>query len=239
MEIRDKVALVTGSTRGIGRAIGEKLCRLGAIVYFNSHNSIDEGNKLQAKLQQGGLKAVYVEGDVSCEEEVRNIFEIIKNEQGRLDILVNNAGIYRKDKPEYKNYSAIHKVNGYGYFLCSLLASQIIKTGKIVNISSIYGLNPDQNSILASGVKAEIEAYTKAFAKKLKGKIEVNAVAPGYTETPLLKASLSQDFIDSVINETPIGRLVKPDEIAEEVISLIQNDRITGQTIIVDGGYML
>ena len=96
MEIRDKVALVTGSTKGIGRAIGEKLCRLGVIVYFNSHNSTDEGTKLQAELQQEGLKAFYVEGDVSSEEEVRNIFEIIKNEQGRLDILVNNAGIYRK-----------------------------------------------------------------------------------------------------------------------------------------------
>src|SRR3989338_10139690 len=96
MEIRDKVALVTGSIRGIGRAIGEKLCRLGAIVYFNSHNSRDEGIKLQAEFQQDGLKAFYVECDVSSEEEVRNIFEVIKNEQGRLDILVNNAGIYRK-----------------------------------------------------------------------------------------------------------------------------------------------
>ncbi|MBS3139766.1 SDR family NAD(P)-dependent oxidoreductase [Candidatus Woesearchaeota archaeon] len=83
MEIRDKVALVTGSTRGIGRAIGEKLCRLGSVVYFNSHNSRDKGIKLQAEFQQDGLKAFYVECDVSSEEEVRNIFEVIKNEQGR------------------------------------------------------------------------------------------------------------------------------------------------------------
>ena len=239
MEIRDKVALVTGSTRGIGRAIGEKLCRLGSVVYFNSHNSRDKGIKLQAEFQQDGLKAFYVECDVSSEEEVRNIFEVIKNEQGRLDIFINNASIYRKDEPDYENYSEIHKVNGYGYFLCSLLASQMMEAGKIVNISSIYGINPDQDSILASGVKAEVEAYTKAFAKKLKGRIEVNSVAPGYTETPLLKASLSQDFIDNVVSKIPIGRLVRPDEIAEAVISLIQNDGITGQTIVVDGGYTL
>ena len=110
---------------------------------------------------------------------------------------------------------------------------------KDVNISSIYGINPDQDSILASGVKAEVEAYTKAFAKKLKGRIGVNSIAPGYTETPLLKASLSRDFIDNVVSKIPIGRLVKPDEIAEAVISLIHNDGITGQTIVVDGGYTL
>lgn len=239
MEIKDKVALVTGSTRGIGRALGEKLCKLGAIVYFNSHNSKDEGDKLPAEFQKAGLKAFYAEGDVSSEEEARKIVEIIKNEQGRLDILVNNAGIYRHDKQDYGNYSALHKVNGYGYFLCSLLASQIMNVGKIVNISSMYGIHPDQDSILASGVKAEVEAYTKAFARMLKGKIEVNSVAPGYTETPLLRASLSQDFIDSVVSNTPMGRLVRPDEIAEAVVSLIQNDGITGQTIVVDGGYTL
>lgn len=239
MELRDKVALVTGSTRGIGRAIGEKLCRLGAIVYFNSHNSKDEGDKLQAEFRQAGLRAFYVVGNVSSEKEVRKIFQKVKNEQGRLDILVNNASIYRKDESNYENYSAIHKVNGYGYFLCSLLASQMMETGKIVNISSIYGINPDSDSILASGVKAEVEAYTTAFAKKLKGKVEVNAVAPGYTETPLLRTSLSQDFIDNVVSNTPIGRLVKPQEIADAVISLIQNDGITGQTTVVDGGYTL
>ncbi len=239
MEIKDKVALVTGSTRGIGRAIGEKLCRGGAIVYFNSHNSGDEGTKLQSEFQQERLNAFYVAGDVSSEEEVRKILKIIKTEQGRLDILVNNAGIYRRDEPDYETYSAIHKLNGYGYFLCSLLASQIMETGKIVNISSIYGINPHPDSILASGVKAEVEAYTRAFAKKLKGKVEVNSVAPGYTETPLLRTSLSQDFIDNVVSNTPLGRLIRPEEIADAVVTLIQSDGITGQTIIVDGGYTL
>lgn len=239
MEIRDKVALVTGSTRGIGRAIGEKLCRLGAIVYFNSHNSKVEGDKLLAESQKAGLKAFYVVGDVSSEKEAKRIFEIIQKEQGRLDILVNNAGIYRQDEPDYENYSAIHKVNGYGYFLGSLLASQIMETGKIVNISSIYGINPDQDSILASGVKAEVEAYTRAFAKKLKGKVEVNSIAPGYTETPLLRASLSQDFIDNVVSNTPIGKLIRPEEIADAVVTLIQSDGITGQTIIVNSGHTL
>lgn len=239
MEIKDKVALVTGSTRGIGRAVGEKLCRFGAVVYFNSHTSKDEGIKLQVELRQQGLKAFYIAGNVSSEEEVRKIFETIKHEHGQLDILVNNAGIYCKDTIHYLDYSTLHKVNGYGYFLCSLLASQIMRGGKIINISSIYGVQPDQDSILASGVKAEVEAYTKAFARKLKGKIEVNSVAPGYTETPLLKASLSPAFIDDVIRNTPTGRLVRPAEIADAVIFLIKNDGITGQTIVVDGGYTI
>lgn len=239
MEIRDKVALVTGSTRGIGRAIGDKLCRLGAIVYFDSHNSRVEGDKLLAESQKAGLKAFYIVGDVSSEKEAKRIFEIIQKEQGRLDILVNNASIYRQDEPDYETYSAIHKLNGYGYFLCTLLASQMMKTGKIINISSIYGINPHPDSILASGVKAEVEAYTRAFAKKLKGKVEVNSVAPGYTETPLLRASLSQDFIDNVVSNTSIGRLIRPEEIADAVVTLIQSDGITGQTIVVDGGYTL
>ncbi|MBI5003074.1 SDR family oxidoreductase [Candidatus Woesearchaeota archaeon] len=237
MEIKGKVAFVTGSTRGIGRTVGEKLCSLGALVYFNSHNSKDEGIKLQTELEQHGLKALYLHGDVSSEEEVRKIFKIIKKQQGRLDILINNAGIYLPDKSDYESYSAIHKVNGYGYFLCTSLASEMMESGKIINISSIYELDADSNSILASGVKAEVGAYTRAFAKKLKGKIEVNAVAPGYTETPLLRNSLSQTFIDTIITNTPMGRLVRPVEIADAVIFLIRNDGITGQTIVVDGGY--
>ncbi|NQU78675.1 SDR family oxidoreductase [Candidatus Woesearchaeota archaeon] len=239
MKIKDKVVLVTGSTRGIGKAIGDRLCKLGAIVYFNSLNSKDEGIKLQAELKQHGLNASYIDGDVSSEREVRKIFETINREQGRLDILVNNAGIYRQDSIDCDNYFKIHKLNGYGYFLCTLFASQMMETGKIINISSIYGVEPDKDSILASGVKAEVEAYTRAFAKKLKGKVEVNSVAPGYTETSLLRESLSQEFIDNIVKNTPIGRLVKPEEIADAVIFVIESDGLTGQTVVVDGGYTL
>lgn len=239
MEIQDKIALVTGSTRGIGRAIGEKLCRLGAIVYFNSHSSEAKGIKLKEELQKQGLKAFYINADVSSEREVRKIFETIKKQQGRLDILVNNAGVYLQDTASYDDYLTIHKVNGYSYYLCCYLASQMMNRGKIVNISSIYGVAPDQDSILASGVKAEVEAYTLAFAKKLKGKVWVNSIAPGYIETTLLKTNLSKEYIDNAIRNTPIRRLIKPEEIANTVVYLVNNDGITGQTIIVDGGYIL
>lgn len=162
MDIKNKIALVTGSTRGIGRAIAEQLCKEGALVYLNSRNA-EEGEKLEAELRQQEGEVTYINGDVSSEDDVRRIFKSIR-QRGTLNIVVNNAGIYRDDRRDYRNYETIHKVNGYGYFLCSCLAAEIMNEGKIINISSIYGSNPDQDAILASGVKAEVEAYTKSLS---------------------------------------------------------------------------
>src|SRR3989344_3600605 len=204
MELKNKVALVTGSTRGIGKAIVELLCKNGAIVYINSFKSKEEGEKLQRKL----------------------------------DILVNNAGFYSNNK-DYETYESFHKVNGWGVYLCTIEAEKLIEKGKIINISSIYGIKPNPDSILASGVKAEVENYTKLFANKFKGRIEVNSVAPGYTNTKIVNDNFSEGVLIELLRNTSQKRLVKPEEIADAVIFLIENDSITGQTIVVDNGILI
>jgi len=238
MELKNKVALVTGSTRGIGKAIVELLCKNGAIVYINSFKSKEEGEKLQRELALRGFKAYYINANISSEVDVKRIFDIIKKEYGKLDILVNNAGFY-SDKTDYETYELFHKTNGLGIYLCTVEAEKIMKKGKIINISSIYGIKPNPDFILASGVKAEVESYTKVFAKKFKGRIEVNSVAPGYVDTKLVRDNFSEELLTKLLRNTSQKRLVKPEEIADAVIFLIEHDSITGQTIVVDNGILI
>ena len=242
MILENKIALVTGSSRGIGKAIAKELCRKGATVYLNSNTSKKEGENLEKNLLAKGYKAKYLNGNISSEKDVKEIFEVIKKEQGRLDILINNAGIYIKadlsNDCDYEDYKTFHKVNGWGTYLCTSHAEKLMSKGKIVNISSIYGINPNPNSIIASGVKAEVENYTKSLAKKFKGRIEVNSVAPGYTKTNLID-NVPKKLISKIIMNTSHKRLVKSEEIASAVIFLIENDAITGQTIVVDAGFII
>ena len=236
MEIKNKVALVTGSTMGIGRDIVELLCKNGAIVYINSFKSKEEGEKLQEDLTSKGFKVHYINGDISSESDVKRIFWIIKKEHGKLDILINNAGFY-SGNDNSQSYYSFHRINGWGVYLCTIEAEKLMKEGKIINISSIYGIKPNPDSVLASGVKAEVENYTKVFAKKFKGRIEVNSVAPGYTDTKLVSDNFSEGLLIKLLQNTSQKRLVKPEEIANAVIFLIKNDSITGQTIVVDNGF--
>lgn len=236
MEVKDKVVLVTGSTRGIGKAIAESLCKRGAIVYINSFKSRQEGEELEKYLTSKGFKVHYINADISSEKDVKQIFEIIKKKHSKLDILINNAGFYSNNS-NYESYDYFHKTNGWGVYLCTIEAEKLMKEGKIINISSIYGIKPNPDSILASGVKAEVENYTKSFAKKFKGKIEVNSVAPGYTDTKLVRDNFSNELLLELLKNTSQKRLVRPEEIANTVIFLIENDSITGQTIVVDNGF--
>ncbi len=235
-KFKNKIALVTGSTRGIGKAIAQKLAEKGAVVYLNSRTS-SEGFALEKLFTEQGLKVFYIRRDISCAEEVRTIFETIKKNHGKLDILVNNAGIFSHDDLDYSTYANLHKVNGYGVFLCCTLASEFMETGTIINISSIYGISPNPNALLASAVKAEVEHFIKAFAKKYLGKIQVNSIAPGYTDTGLLYTHFDLDKIKKITEQTPIGRLIRVNEVAEAALWLLSNEAITGQTLVIDGGY--
>ncbi len=243
MNISNKVILITGSSKGIGKAIVKMLCKKGAIIYLNSYKSKKIGKEFEKELKSQGFKAKYLNGDISSEKDVKEIFEVIKKDQGKLDILINNAGIYLKsdlsNDCKYEAYENFHKVNGWGVYLCTTYAEKLMGKGKIVNISSIYGISPNPNSILASGIKSEVESYTKAFAKKFKGRIDVNAVAPGYTNTSLIKNNLSKKLIAELIEKNSHKRLIEPEEIAKAVVFLIENDAMTGQTLIVDCGALL
>ncbi|MCK5449517.1 SDR family oxidoreductase [Candidatus Pacearchaeota archaeon] len=243
MLLKNKVAIVTGSTRGIGKAIVKALVSEGAKVIINSYHSTNEGKELEKELNSQGFNTTYIQADISEEADVQKLFEETIRVYGKIDILINNAGVFlRKNKIEkskFEDYIEIHKVNGWGVYLCSKYAIQFMETGKIVNISSIYGIQPNPNSILASGVKAEVENYTKSFAKKYKKRIEVNAVAPGYTNTKIVNDNFSSDELKKVTEKMSRKKLLSTKEIANAVIFLIKNDSISGQTITVDGGYLL
>jgi len=243
MILKNKVAIVTGSTRGIGEAIVRALTLEGVKTIINSNTSINEGKVLENELNSKGFNTIYIQGDISDENDVRGLFDKTIKLYGRIDILVNNAGIsYKKSESKkyyFEDYAKMQKINGWGVYLCSKYAAQFMERGKIVNISSIYGIEPNPNSILASGVKAEVESYTKSFAIKCKGKIEVNSVAPGYTNTKIVREKFSRKELKNIVNQTSQKRLLSPKEIADAVVFLLKNDGITGQTIILDGGYLL
>ncbi|MBS3141180.1 SDR family oxidoreductase, partial [Candidatus Woesearchaeota archaeon] len=162
---------------------------------------------------------------------------------GYIDILVNNAGIYlpeNQNKQDLEIYNKIHSINGWGVYNCCKQAEKFMAVNSIIiNISSIYAIKPNPDSILASGVKAEVENYTKSFALKYKEKIRVNSIAPGYTNTKLVINNFSDKELNKIINETPQKRLLTPKEIAYSVLYLIKARGITGQSLVLDGGYLL
>jgi len=243
MILKNKVAIVTGSTRGIGEAIVRTLASEGAKVIINSYHSINEGEVLAKELNSKGFNTAYIRADISNEADVRRLFEETIKVYGVVDILINNAGVlYRKkeiEESDIQDYLNLHLINGFGVYLCSEYAGRYMEKGKIVNISSIYGIVPNPNSILASGVKAEVESYTKAFATKYGDRIKVNSVAPGYTDTKIVQNNFSQEELEKVIEKTLSKKLLLPNEIAEIVLFLLKNDNIVGQTIIVDDGFLL
>lgn len=249
MDPKDKVSIVTGSSRGIGRAIAERLAENGSLVVVNSASSKLEGQRMATELRKKGFEAAYLQADVSEREQAERLFEETKKLYGSVDILVNNAGIFLEGRAKdndmgrdlgFEEYMRVHSVNGWAVYLCSLLAGKYMgKKGKIVNISSVYAEDPSIQSPVASGAKAEVNAYTKAFAKKYLKRIDVNSVAPGYTDTKLLRENVSEEALKGVIASTGLGRLVSPYEIADAVVSVIMNDAMTGKVIAVDAGYSI
>lgn len=241
MDISNKVALVTGSTRGIGYAIAKALAYEGTFVYLNSAHSQNEGKGIEQKWGNEGYRTHYIQADVSSPSDVQKMFAEVKEKSGRLDILVNNAAVFGKDSnhPTFEEYAMTHRVNGFGVYLCCHYAPLVMERGKIINISSIFGLEPNPQAILASGVKAEIENFTKAFAKKYEGRIKVNSVAPGYTDTPLVNEHFTQQELKEVISKVPLKRLLHPDEVVHAVLIVLAQDQLNGETMVVDAGGLL
>lgn len=231
MKLKNKVAIVTGSSRGIGRAIVESLVKRGVKVVVNSKDSVSEGKSFVKLLVSKGYDAIYVNADISRRRDVEKLFSEAENCFGHVDILINNAGVfYGLDfgrKQTFEEYNKIHRINGWGVYLCSEVAGDYIKEGSIVNISSLWGVHPNADSVLASGVKSEVESYTKVFASRYKGKISVNAVAPGYVETELMKKYIDSEYIRGKKVISPLG-------ISDVVISLLRGVS-SGDTLIVNG----
>ncbi|WP_048569341.1 3-oxoacyl-[acyl-carrier-protein] reductase [Clostridium cylindrosporum] len=246
--LKDKVALVTGGSRGIGKAIALKLASLGANIVINYEKNQESADNVIKEVESFGVKGLALQCNVadykSCEDMVKNIAE----EFGAVDILVNNAGITRDKlilRMNDEDFSAVLDVNLKGAFNCSKhVASLMLKKkikGKIVNISSVVGLIGNVGQANYAAAKAGLIGMTKSMAKELGGKeICINAVAPGFIETDMTKV-LSEAVIEKMESAIPMKKFGKPEDVAEIVafLSTPSSNYITGQVINCDGGMVM
>ena len=232
MDLKNKVALVTGGSSGIGRSIVENLVKEGCkVIYtYNSHES-------------GGLEtASKFKVDLHNEKDMADLFDFIKEKYGKLDILVNNAGINRpRGLFEPNDWKEVFQVDLFSIVYITGKAVELMKgKGKILNITSIYGEGKACWKGIApyGAAKAALNHYTQMLAKNLAPGILVNAVAPGYVQTPLWGEKTDKEFEDSG-KEQLIERMIQPKEIAEMATAVIKSDAMTGEIVLVDGGISL
>lgn len=246
-DLQGKVALVTGGSRGIGRAICLELASRGAKVVVNYNSSAEAANDVVLAIDAGGGVAFAVQADVGAADNVDALFKAAMAEFKTIDILVNNAGmtldnVIMMTKPN--DFDMVISTNLRSCWLCSKAAARIMlrkRSGTIINITSVVGIagNGGQSSYAAS--KAGIIGVTKSLAKELAVRgIRVNAVAPGFVETDMT-ADLGDDIRERATQAIPLGRMGQPQDIAKTVAFLASADAsyITGQTLVVDGGMVM
>lgn len=242
--LNNKVAVVTGASRGIGKAIALTLAGYGASVVVNYNGSKDKAEEVVNEIKANGGNAISYQADISDFEAVKTMFADVIKELGKIDILVNNAGITRDNlilKMSEEDFDAVINTNLKGVFNCLKHASRIMlkqKGGRIVNISSIVGVTGNPGQTNYSAAKAGVIGMTKTLAKELGSRgITVNAVAPGYINTDMT-AVLSDELKGKVTENIPLRRLGEVADIAEAVAFLASDKAayITGQTIQIDGG---
>ena len=241
--LEGKIALVTGASRGLGRAIALKLAEEGARVALNYRTGEVEVHKVADEIASGGGTTIIIRADVSKKEEARAMVAKVIEQWGRLDILINNAGITR-DKSLKKltdeDWTEVICTNLNSVYFCTSAAMKAMceqKFGRIVNISSFVGQAGNFGQANYSASKGGIIAFTKTAAIELaKYNVTVNALAPGFTETDML-SKVAPAVREQIVAKIPMGRFGKPEEIAKAVAFLCaEGDYITGQQINVNGG---
>ena len=244
--LRGQVAIVTGASRGIGRAIALELSKQGAKVVINYAASSEKADAVVDTITQAGGDAISLQANVSKVEEVDALVNAVMEKFSRVDILVNNAGITRdtlllRMKPE--DWQAVIDINLTGVFLCTKAVSKIMlkqRSGRIINITSVAGLMGNPGQANYSAAKAGVIGFTKTVAKELASRgITVNAVAPGFIATDMT-GNLSNT--EEIVKFIPLGRYGQPEEIAGMVRFLAADTAaayITGQVFNVDGGMVM
>ncbi|MBH0229239.1 3-oxoacyl-[acyl-carrier-protein] reductase [Halobacillus yeomjeoni] len=245
--LQDQVALVTGASRGIGRAIALELAAQGAKVAVNYAGSEDKAEAVVQEIRELGGVAIKIQANVASEEDVKRMVKTVVDEFGRLDILVNNAGITKDNllmRMKEEEFDSVIDTNLKGVFLCTKgVTRQMMKQkyGRIINVASIVGVsgNPGQANYVAA--KAGVIGLTKSNAKELAARnIQVNAVAPGYITTDMTDA-LTPEQREKMLEMIPLNRLGEGQDVARVVRFLASEDSayMTGQTLHVDGGMVM
>lgn len=240
----EKCAVVTGASRGIGRAIACKLAQSGMDVVVNYAGNEALASETVKLCESYGVKAVAIKADVSDKAQVDELFAKVKADFGGVDVLVNNAGVTKDGLIiglKEEDFDAVISTNLKGAFLCSQSAAKMMirkKSGCIVNLSSIVGIHGNAGQTNYSASKAGVIGLTKSLAKELSGRhIRVNAVAPGFIDTDMTSV-LNEEQKEAMKGQIPLGDIGSPEDIANAVAFLVSKEAsyITGQVISVDGG---
>ena len=244
--LQDKVAIVTGASRGIGRAVALALVTEGARVVVNYASSRGAADAVAAEIRQMGGEAIALQADVSQADQVEALISATMGKWGHIDVLVNNAGITRdtlllRMKPE--DWQTVINLNLTGVFLCTRSVGKIMlkqRSGRIINIASVAGQMGNPGQANYSAAKAGVMGFTKTVAKELGSRgVTVNAVAPGFIATDMTKKLANQA---EIIKFIPLGRYGQPEEVAGLVRFLAADPAaayITGQVMNIDGGMVM
>ena len=245
-KLRDKVAIVTGASKGIGASIAAHLANAGAAVVVNYASSKEGADRVVAEITHGGGRALAVQADVAKQADVERLFSETMKVFGRLDILVNNAGRYEFSPLADVTEEHFHKhfnLNVLGVLLASKEALKHFSStgGSIINISSGASTSTPANTSVYSATKAAVDAVTRSLAKELGPRnVRVNAINPGMVETEGVHAAglADSDFRKQIEAQTPLGRIGQPADIAPAVAFLASGDAawITGETLLIAGG---
>lgn len=242
-----KSALVTGASRGIGKAIALELASHGANVAVNYAGNKEKAEEVVEQIKEMNVEAFAIQADVSKEKDVQTMVKEVIDAFGQIDILVNNAGITKDQlimRMKTEDFNQVIETNLTGTFLCTKAVTRPMmrqRTGKIINIASIVGVsgNPGQANYVAA--KAGVIGLTKTTAQELASRnILVNAVAPGFIATDMTDA-LTEEQQKAILDRVPLGTLGQPEDVARVVRFLASDDAnyMTGQTIHIDGGLMM
>ena len=247
IDLSGKAALVTGGSRGIGKAIGLRLARQGANVAFSYRGNADAAKATAAEIESIGTKALSIQGDVKDPESAEAVVKAGLDAFGKIDILVNNAGITRDDlimRMSEEAWREVLETNLFGAFWMTKAVTRPMlkaRAGRIVNITSVSGQAGQMGQANYSSAKAGLIGLTKATARELASRgITVNAVAPGFVMTELTQ-NLPEALQNELIARTPLGRFGTVEEIADAVAFLASDEAryITGQVLAVDGGLVM
>ncbi len=244
--LKNKVAVVTGASKGIGAGIAKSLAEEGASVVVNYASSKEGADRVVAEIVRKGGKAVAVQGDVSKGSDVRRIFAETKKAYGTLDVLINNAGIYEFAPLGEITEDQFHRqfnTNVLGLILATQEAVKLFgaEGGSIINIGSVVSSQTPPTTAVYTATKGAVDAVTHVLAKELgPKKIRVNSINPGMVETEGVHTSgiIGSDFQKQVESQTPLGRIGQPDDIAPIAVFLASADSgwLTGETLIASGG---